>query len=120
MKCAMQYAAIEFMPTTTSGNAHFLKPFTSITQLKAARNKNHWSKLLRKLAFLLQRAANPVKLCSALQVAGTPPPCQTKFAGATGYRAPASQYTKRIKASAPHTHLSDSTFEEKNPSRNNN
>src|SRR5207237_1107950 len=39
MKCAMQYAAIEFMPTTTSGNAHFLKPFTSITQLKAARNK---------------------------------------------------------------------------------
>src|SRR5215472_5104140 len=40
-KCAMQYAAIEFMPMTTSGNAHFLKPFTSITQLNAARNRKH-------------------------------------------------------------------------------
>src|SRR5205807_6351952 len=39
MKCAMQYATIEFMPTATSGNAHFLKPFTSITQLNAARNR---------------------------------------------------------------------------------
>src|SRR5882757_2107451 len=39
MKCAMQYAAIEFTPITTSGNAHLLKPFTSITQLNAARNK---------------------------------------------------------------------------------
>ena len=35
----MQYAAIEFMPITTSGNAHFLKPFTSITQAKAAKNR---------------------------------------------------------------------------------
>src|SRR5437588_5644708 len=39
MKCAMQYATIEFMPTTTRGNAHFLKPFTSIIQLNAARNR---------------------------------------------------------------------------------
>src|SRR5947208_16873233 len=35
----MQYAAMEFMPMTTSGKAHFFKPFTSITQLNAARNK---------------------------------------------------------------------------------
>ena len=30
---------MEFMPMTTSGNAHFLKPFTSMIQLNAARNK---------------------------------------------------------------------------------
>jgi len=24
VKCAIKYAAMEFMPTTTSGNAHFL------------------------------------------------------------------------------------------------
>src|SRR5204862_7192630 len=84
------------------------------------RFRNHWSKRLPKLQFLFQCAANPVKLCCAFHVAGTPTPCQSKFAGAAGYRAHASQYPKRIKASAPHTHLSDSTFEEKNPSRNNN
>src|SRR5207302_825306 len=38
-KCAIRYAAIEFIPITTRGNAHFLCPLTSITQLKPASNR---------------------------------------------------------------------------------
>ena len=39
VKCAIKYAAIEFIPITISGNAHFLYPFASITQQNAAKNR---------------------------------------------------------------------------------
>src|ERR1700753_358704 len=35
-KCAIRYAAIEFIPITSSGNAHLRYPFTSITHENAA------------------------------------------------------------------------------------
>src|SRR5262249_31211217 len=35
-KCAIKYAAIEFIPITSSGNAHLRQPFSSISHANAA------------------------------------------------------------------------------------
>src|SRR5579862_2944242 len=40
-RCAIRYAAIEFMPTTTSGNAQRRYCFTSMIHENAARNRKH-------------------------------------------------------------------------------
>src|SRR6266403_2158349 len=82
--------------------------------------RNHWSKRFPKLQFLFQCAANPVKLCSAFHVAGTPTRCQSKFAGAAGYAAHKTQYPTRTTPSAAHTHFARPASDEKNPSRNKN
>src|SRR5262245_1387250 len=37
----MQYAAIEFIPMTTNGNAHRFIPFTSISELNPAVSRKH-------------------------------------------------------------------------------
>jgi len=39
VRWAIRYAAMEFIPITTSGNAHFLWPRASMIQQKAARKR---------------------------------------------------------------------------------
>src|SRR5215472_13131570 len=70
---------------------------------RGKRFRNHWSKRFPKLKFLFQCAAKPVKLCAAFHSGETPTVFQSKFRGAAGYTAQASQYPARITASAAQT-----------------
>src|ERR1035438_1978589 len=38
-RCAIRYAAMEFAPITTNGNAHLRHPLTSVSQQKPARKR---------------------------------------------------------------------------------
>src|SRR5579862_716049 len=90
VKCAIKYAAIEFIPTTISGNAHFLYPFASITQQNAAKNRKQIPPLniVQLGVQILFTIGQIPAACSSNPAASPPNPASSNFLNGIAGAAP--------------------------------